>query len=95
MGPTQCDTLGDQRTPTKNGDSKSTARSLCPILTSILASSRSFCYQMRVIQAFSWMITAIMIIAFLILLSLVSQAQRLGRLLIWQEDIRGLFQLLI
>ena len=54
-----------------------------------LANYQSFCYEMKVVQAFSWALFALFTIAFLILLQLVSQAERFGRYNIWSEPIRG------
>ncbi|PFH52738.1 hypothetical protein AMATHDRAFT_56113 [Amanita thiersii Skay4041] len=74
IGHVQCDGLGGQRIPTKDGN----------------ASYRDYCYEMTVIEAFSWMNFALFVIAFAILLSLITQAQRFGRYLIWREPIREL-----
>ncbi|KAF4619666.1 hypothetical protein D9613_005066 [Agrocybe pediades] len=74
IGPTQCDGLGGQTTPAKNGD----------------ISAQGFCYEMKVIQAFSWALFSIFVIAFWILLQLISQAERFGRYRIWSEPIREL-----
>ncbi|KAJ7591025.1 hypothetical protein C8J56DRAFT_550500 [Mycena floridula] len=53
-------------------------------------STKQLCYERRVVQAFSWMLTALFSIALTILISLVGQAQRLGRPAIWYEPIREL-----
>ncbi|ESK96016.1 hypothetical protein Moror_7361 [Moniliophthora roreri MCA 2997] len=53
-------------------------------------SARQYCYETKVIQAFSWMLFILFVIAFIILLSLVSQAQRFGRWNIWAEPIQEL-----
>ncbi|KAJ4478095.1 hypothetical protein J3R30DRAFT_3290361 [Lentinula aciculospora] len=74
IGTIQCDALVGQRTATKNGD----------------MSAQSYCYEMKVIQAFSWMIFVLCSFAFIILLQLVTQAQRFGRFLIWYEPIQNL-----
>lgn len=50
---------------------------------------RGWCYEMKVIQAFSWALFALFTIAFLILQALVQQAERFGRFKIWKEPIRG------
>ncbi|KAK7061731.1 ubiquitin-CONJUGAT-2 domain-containing protein [Favolaschia claudopus] len=72
--PMQCDALTSETMPTKNGEIR----------------QREFCYEMKVIQAFSWMHFVLFTIAFFVLLSLVSQAQRLGRPYIWREPIQEL-----
>ncbi|KAF8897546.1 hypothetical protein BD779DRAFT_1667507 [Infundibulicybe gibba] len=74
IGNTQCDGLAGQRTATKSGD----------------MSAQAFCYEMKVIQAFSWMLFVLFTLAFIILLTLVDQAQRYGRRDIWEEPIREL-----
>ncbi|KAJ3985889.1 hypothetical protein F5890DRAFT_1408485, partial [Lentinula detonsa] len=74
IGTVQCDALAGQRTATKNGD----------------MSAQSYCYEMKVIQAFSWMIFVLCSFAFIILMQLVTQAQRFGRYMIWYEPIQNL-----
>jgi len=71
MGSTQCDALGGQTTPSKNGT----------------VSARSYCYEMRVIEAFSWMLFALFAIFLWILISLTTRAQALGRPYAWSEPI--------
>lgn len=44
---------------------------------------------MKVIQAFSWMLFVLFTAAFIILMQLVSQAEKFGRYKIWEEPIRG------
>lgn len=44
---------------------------------------------MKVIQAFSWGLFGMFVIAFGILLQLVTLAQQFGRFKIWSEPIRG------
>jgi len=75
IGNTQCDGLGGQQVPSKNNGQ---------------TSYKSYCYEMKVIQAFSWALFIMFVIAFFILLQLVSQAERFGRYDIWQEPIREL-----
>ncbi|KAJ3505949.1 hypothetical protein NLJ89_g7144 [Agrocybe chaxingu] len=75
IGFVQCDTLGGQRIPSKNDGT---------------TSAQSYCYQMKVVQAFSWALFALFVIAFWILMRLVHQAQRYGRYHIWEEPIREL-----
>ncbi|KAG7096945.1 hypothetical protein E1B28_004343 [Marasmius oreades] len=53
-------------------------------------SARQYCYETKVIQAFSWFLFSLFVIAFTILLNLISQAQRLGRYNIWREPIQEL-----
>jgi len=74
IGNVQCDALGGQQTPTQNGT----------------MSFRSYCYEMKVLEAFSWMTFVLFAIAFVILLQLTTQAQRFGRHFIWREPIREL-----
>jgi len=74
IGSTQCDTLRGQKTPTKNGQ----------------MNFQAYCYEMKVIQAFSWAIFCMFLIAFYILMQLVTLAQRFGRYRIWSEPIREL-----
>ncbi|KAJ7180102.1 hypothetical protein C8R43DRAFT_387703 [Mycena crocata] len=75
IGNTQCDALTSETMPTKNGGS---------------FRQREWCYEMKVIQAFSWMIFVLFSLAFGILLALVSQAERFGRPDIWSEPIQEL-----
>jgi len=74
IGSIQCDALGGQRTATKNGS----------------ISGRSYCYEMKVIQAMSWMVFVLCSFAFIILLQLITQAQRFGRWNIWNEPVQEL-----
>ena len=53
------------------------------------ANAQAFCYQMKVVQAFSWAIFVACVLALYILFQLVGQAQRFGRYYIWREPIRG------
>jgi len=74
IGHVQCSLLGDDTTPTKNGT----------------ISSRLYCQEMKVIQAFSWALFALFVIAFFILVQLASHAVKMGRQTIWDEPIREL-----
>ncbi|KAJ7638825.1 hypothetical protein FB45DRAFT_413254 [Roridomyces roridus] len=75
VGPMQCDALTkDLTTPTRTGT----------------ITQREYCYEMKVIEAFSWMLFALFTFAFVILLVLVQQAERLGRPDIWYEPIQEL-----
>jgi len=74
IGHVQCDGLVGQRTATKNGDT----------------SAQGYCYEMKVIQAFSWMLFILNSIAVLVLFRLAGQAQMFGRYEIWREPIREL-----
>jgi len=74
VGISQCDALGGQTTPSRSGNS----------------SAQAFCYEMKVVQAFSWTLFISFIAWFYILLQLVSLAQRFGRYYIWSEPIREL-----
>ncbi|KAI0751973.1 hypothetical protein BC629DRAFT_1556314 [Irpex lacteus] len=71
LGSTQCDALGNQRTTTKTGS----------------ISSKSWCYEMRVIEAFSWMLFCLFAIFLWILITLTSRAQAMGRPYAWSEPI--------
>ncbi|KAG6919423.1 hypothetical protein DXG01_006306 [Tephrocybe rancida] len=73
IGNVQCDGLAGQRTATKNGGMP----------------AQAFCYEMKVIEAFSWMLCSLNIIALIILFRLVTLAQMYGRPDIWWEPIRG------
>ena len=55
----------------------------------IPANAQAYCYEMKVLQAFSWAIFVGCILALYILFKLVDQAQRFGRYHIWSEPIRG------
>jgi len=74
VGISQCDGLGGQTIPARSGETN----------------AQAFCYQMKVLQAFSWAIFVACIIALYILFQLVFQAQRSGRYYIWTEPIREL-----
>ncbi|KAJ6613428.1 hypothetical protein B0H10DRAFT_2048424 [Mycena sp. CBHHK59/15] len=74
IGNVQCDALTTETMPTKNG----------------FIHEREYCYEMKVIQAFSWMLFVIFSFAFLILIALVNQAERFGRYKIWEEPIQEL-----
>ncbi|KAF8165333.1 hypothetical protein B0H34DRAFT_855717 [Crassisporium funariophilum] len=74
IGNVQCDALGGQVTPSKTGQTN----------------AQSYCYQMKVIQAFSWALFALFAIALYILFQLVGRAQQFGRYHIWSEPIREL-----
>jgi len=74
IGNIQCDGLTGQRTATKNGD----------------MSAQEFCYEMKVIQAFSWMLFILYVLALYVLMRLVDQAHRFGRFDIWWAPIREL-----
>jgi len=74
IGHVQCDDLGGQRSPTKNGD----------------MSAKEYCYEMKVTQAFSWMLFVLHGIALCVLFALVTEAQRWGRFDIWWAPIREL-----
>ncbi len=58
IGNTQCDGLTDQTVPTKSGSRTYQQSTISPLrLTTLLpVAARNWCYEMRVVQAFSWMI---------------------------------------
>ncbi|KAF8351445.1 hypothetical protein F5887DRAFT_208169 [Amanita rubescens] len=74
IGNIQCDALGGQSIATKSGST----------------SYQAYCYQMKVIQAFSWMNFVLVAFALVIIMQLVTQAQMFGRYHIWMEPIREL-----
>ncbi|KAF8621661.1 hypothetical protein AX15_007675 [Amanita polypyramis BW_CC] len=74
IGYVQCDALGGQTIPTKSGTT----------------SYQRYCYEMKVIQAFSWMAFVLFAFAIVILLQLVTRAQMFGRFNIWREPIQEL-----
>jgi hypothetical protein len=74
IGTVQCDSLVGQKIATKSGDMR----------------AQEYCYEMKVIQAFSWAAFVFLVIAFIILVSLCGQAQRFGRPNIWSEPIQEL-----
>jgi len=75
IGHVQCDAIsGSTRTPTNTGT----------------ISAREYCYEMKVLQAFSWALFVLFALFLAILLTLVSNAQALGRPNIWYEPIREL-----
>ncbi|KAJ3516993.1 hypothetical protein NMY22_g14068 [Coprinellus aureogranulatus] len=53
-------------------------------------SARSYCNQMKVVQAFSWAMFAFFVIAFIVINQLIGQAKRFGRFDINREPIREL-----
>lgn len=53
-------------------------------------SAKTWCQEMKVIQAFSWALFALFVMAFYILIQLVGQAIKMGRHHIWKEPIREL-----
>ncbi|PPQ72909.1 hypothetical protein CVT26_014572 [Gymnopilus dilepis] len=75
IGPQQCDVLGGHTIPAKGNNT---------------ANAQAFCYEMKVIQAFSWALFCVFVIALVVLIQLVSLAQQFGRYLIWTEPIREL-----
>jgi len=63
IGYVQCDSLGGQSTPARSGNTN----------------AQTFCYEMKVVQAFSWALFIGCILALYILFQLVNLAQRLGQ----------------
>jgi len=74
IGFVQCDALGGQTVPANSGNTN----------------AQAYCYEMKVIQAFSWAVFIGCILALYVLFQLVAQAQRFGRYHIWSEPIREL-----
>ncbi|KAH7105710.1 hypothetical protein BKA62DRAFT_401350 [Auriculariales sp. MPI-PUGE-AT-0066] len=75
IGYVECFALGGQTTPTKNGHS---------------TSARSYCYELKTIQAFSWTNFGILTLAFIVLLCLVLRVLAHGRWTIWNESVSEL-----
>jgi len=72
IGHVQCDSItGGAHEPTSAGS----------------ITVRAYCYEMKTIQAFSWMLFVLFSIALIVLFALVSQAQKFGRVNIWREPI--------
>jgi len=71
LGSIQCDALGGQTMATKTGS----------------ISKRSWCYEMRVMEAFAWMLFALLVIFLWILVTLTARAQAMGRPYAWSEPI--------
>ncbi len=92
IGNTQCDALGGQPdVPTAKGHFEFT---LCSVFRgdltgSFVVTAQGWCREMKVTQAFSWMLFVSFAIAFITLLALVFRAQAFGRYDIWEEPIRG------
>jgi len=74
IGYVQCDSLGGQHIAAKNGTT----------------SYQAYCYEMKVIQAFSWMNFILFVLALVVLYQLTGQARLFGRFNIWREPIREL-----
>ena len=53
------------------------------------ANAQAYCYEMKVVQAISWALFCLFVIAFYILMQLITLAQQFGRYRIWSEPIRG------
>ncbi|THH14683.1 hypothetical protein EW146_g5678 [Bondarzewia mesenterica] len=71
IGAVECFSMGNQRTPTKNGE----------------ISARTYCYDSKVIEAFSWTIFICLVFFFIIIIALANKSQVMGRPFIWQEPI--------
>jgi len=74
IGYVQCYPLGGQTTPTNNGT----------------MSSRTYCYEMKVIEALSWFLFVLLAIYFIIIITLTTRAVVLGRYFAWREHISQL-----
>ena len=59
------------------------------VIDSLLANAQTYCYEMKVVQAFSWALFIGFVLALYILFQLVDQARRFGRYSIWSDPIRG------
>jgi hypothetical protein len=51
--------------------------------------AQAYCYEMKIVQAISWALFCLFVIAFYILMQLITLAQQFGRYMIWSEPIRG------
>ncbi len=93
IGPLQCDALGGQTMPAKNGGQSGLpgGSMFCLIFYffDLPANFQAYCYEMKVIQAFSWALFIMFVVALWILFQLAAQAERFGRYQIWREPIRG------
>jgi len=74
IGWIQCDSLNGQTIPTAKGRT----------------GFQSYCYEMKVIQAISWAQFCAFIIAFIVFVKLVNQAQRFGNWQIWTAPIQDM-----
>ncbi|KZV75084.1 hypothetical protein PENSPDRAFT_681281 [Peniophora sp. CONT] len=70
----ECYGLGNAQTPTENG----------------LVSSRSICYAIKIVEAFSWTIFAMLVIAFVIVINRTASARVLGHPDAWSEPMDNL-----
>ncbi|KAH8830907.1 hypothetical protein DL96DRAFT_1594796 [Flagelloscypha sp. PMI_526] len=74
IGNIQCDALKGQRTATKSGD----------------MDAQSYCYESKVVQAFSWLLFVLFALAMITLVQLASQAKKFGYHDIWNQPIQEL-----
>ncbi|EIW76118.1 hypothetical protein CONPUDRAFT_139571 [Coniophora puteana RWD-64-598 SS2] len=74
IGYVQCYALGGQQQPTKDGT----------------MDARAYCYEMKVIEAFSWAIFVSLIFFFIIIIALTTRAVAFGRRYAWHEHISQL-----
>jgi len=74
MSTAECDSLGNQTVPGKLGN----------------VSARGYCYQMKIIEAFSFTITFLLLAYWIILINLTSKAEKLGDESPWSEPIVNL-----
>ncbi|KAF8529022.1 hypothetical protein BU17DRAFT_37174 [Hysterangium stoloniferum] len=74
IGPVQCFQLGSQRMRTESGT----------------MSAMIYCRQMKAIEALSWAVFVIFAISFVLLISLVTRAQSIGRHNVWAQSISDL-----
>lgn len=64
-------------------------RPFLSVIDSLLANAQTFCYQMKVVQAFSWALFIGFVLGLYILFQLVDRARITGRHYIWSDPIRG------
>jgi hypothetical protein len=93
IGHIQCDAIPSSATiPGKNDDEGMLLYELTLSLSDgSPVSQKSWCQQMKVVQAFSWALFASFVIAFIILMQLIEQAKKFGRYHITDEPIKGEF----
>jgi len=73
-GPAECDALGSSRTQTVHGS----------------ISSKAFCYESMILEAFSWTIFILLLFFLLLVITLANRSQIQGWTDIWHEDIVNL-----
>lgn len=70
IGAVECFSMGNQMTPTKNGQ----------------VSARAYCYESKVVEAFSWAIFICLAFSLIFIIALANRSQVMGYPYIWQES---------